>query len=87
MLYLIAVFKNRTESLTFLNLLHSYSPYGNIISTPKELQMPCGISVSFPLSIEKYAIQILKRRSFSSFVGIYKIQKTNNSIRILPNNF
>ena len=67
MFYLIAVFKNRTESLTFLNLMHSYSPYAKIISTPKELLMPCGISVSFPLSDEPFAINILKRRKFSSF--------------------
>ena len=87
MFYFIAVFKNRTDSFSFLTLLHSYSPYAKIINTPKELQMPCGISVSFPLKDESYAIGVLKRRNFSSFVGIYKIQKTNNSIRILPINF
>ncbi len=87
MYFLIIVFKNRTDSITFLNIVKSYTKNAKIINTPQELQMPCGISISMPINNENIAIDILRRRHFSSFVGMYKMLQTNFSQKILPYNY
>lgn len=87
MQYIIAVFKSRTHCYSFLSIIKSYTKHAQIINTPKELNMPCGISVAFDINHFNSAQYILSRRQFSSFAGFYKITQTQNSIRILPAHF
>lgn len=87
MQYIIAVFKSRTDSYLFLNLMRSYSATVKIVNTPKELNMPCGTSVAFNMNMYNIALSTLNRRHFSSFAGTYRIIQTNNSIKILPSTF
>lgn len=84
MQYIIAVFKNRTECYSFLSIMKSYTNSAHIINTPKEINMPCGISVAFKLNNFNDAKYILSRRHFSSFSGFYKILQTSTTLRILP---
>ncbi len=87
MQYIIAVFKSRTESYSFINIMRSYVKNIKIIATPKELNMPCGISVAFDVYNYNIALMLISRRNFSSFSGMYKIIQTHNSIKILPAHF
>ncbi len=67
----IAVFRARTETLTFASLLKSYGVRVGIINTPRRLNVSCGISVTFESAYLSVAENILKRRKFDSFAGIY----------------
>ncbi len=87
MQYALAVFKSRVDCFSFLNILSSYTKHANISNTPKELNMPCGVSVKFPLESSVAALNILSRRHFSSFVGIYKVFTSGASFSITPLNF
>lgn len=84
MLYLIAVFKNRSDSIAFLSIMKSYIKDVKIINTPKELNMPCGISVALPLTNAQTVLNMLNRRHFTSFAGIYKMQYSPYGTRIVP---
>lgn len=67
----IAVFRARTDTLTFASLLKSYGVSVGIINTPRKLNVSCGISVTFDGAYLQIAENILKRRRFDSFAGIY----------------
>lgn len=69
--YMIATFRARTETINFANILRSYGVNVMIISTPRQINVSCGISVKFNPAYEGRAKEILSRRKFDSFGGIY----------------
>ncbi|MBR4407655.1 MAG: DUF3343 domain-containing protein [Clostridia bacterium] len=71
-MYLVAVFRARTQTLSFANLLESYGVPVVVINTPRHLNISCGISVKFPASFRHIAEGIISRRTFDTFAGIYQ---------------
>lgn len=69
--YMIAVFRSRTETINFANILRSYRVNVMIVSTPRQINVSCGISVKFNPAYEGRAKEILERRKFDSFGGFY----------------
>lgn len=69
----VIVFRARTETLSFANLLGSYRVPFQIINTPRNLNVSCGISVKFPSAQRHIVQEILSKRAFSSFVGIFPL--------------
>ena len=69
--YMIATFRSRTETINFANILRSYKVNVLIISTPRQINVSCGISVKFNAAYEERAREILSRRKFDSFGGLY----------------
>ncbi len=72
MQYYIAVFRARSETITFAGLLRSYCP-AQVINTPRTINVSCGISVKFSASNIQFAKEILSRRRFDTFVGLFQI--------------
>lgn len=70
---LLAVFRSRTETLNFASILRSYRVPCNIINTPRNINVSCGISVKFYERDIQMVNQILSRRSFDTFAGIYQL--------------
>lgn len=70
---ILAVFRSRTETLTFASLLRSYRVPCNVVNTPRSINVSCGISVKFEHVYSDEAKKILSRRSFSTFAGFYNI--------------
>lgn len=71
MQYVLAVFRARSETFTFANLLRSYGIQAQIVNTPRKLNVSCGISVKFPFEMQGKAREILSRRNFETFVGLF----------------
>lgn len=71
--YYIAVFRARSHTINFANLLNSYKVPCQIINTPRKVNVSCGISVKFDYKDLSTVQQILSRRSFDTFGGIYQI--------------
>lgn len=69
--YIIVVFKARTETLSFANILRGYNVPFQIINTPRNLNLSCGISVKMPAFRRDIAEEILRKRNFQSFAGIF----------------
>jgi len=70
---MLAVFRSRTETLSFATLLNSYGVYCSVINTPRQINVACGISVKFSKKDELIARSILSRRRFDTFAGFYNI--------------
>ena len=82
MLYIIAVFRSRNETLYLANMLKATGIPFVVINTPKEAGQACGISVRFD---EKYLQNVKKciaTKPFRAFVGFYKIAYFQNKLRV-----
>lgn len=71
--YVIAVFINRAQSQMFSKILFRYRVNNQIVSTPRELGVSCGLSVKFNIVNLKQAKIALNSGSYSSFKNFYKI--------------
>ena len=70
---LLAVFRSRTETINFANILKSYGVRVMIVTTPRQINVSCGISVRFGKEHLEKAKDILARRKFSTFAGVFEI--------------
>jgi len=68
---LLAVFRSRTETLNFASILRSYNIPCSIVNTPRSINVSCGISAKFPISLKQTAQEIISRRNFNTFAGFY----------------
>ena len=70
-MYYVAVFRARTQTLTFASLLRSYGANVEIINTPRNLNISCGISARFSANFLPIAKSIISRRTFDTFAGFF----------------
>jgi hypothetical protein len=84
MIYVLAVFRSRTQTMTFFNILKSYRINCFVVNTPRQIMTACGISVKFDTKSLDFAKNILFRRKFDSFVGFYKVTTINHSLITTP---
>ena len=78
--YCLLVFKSRNETLYFANMLMKNGYRANIINTPKQLGLSCGISVQFAENLLGIAKSFLRTKNFNSFVGFYRVSIANNQM-------
>lgn len=69
---ILAVFKNRSETLRFYKSLQRLGGGGSIVNTPSGLRQGCGISVAFKAQNRLKAELIIKQNIFSTFLGFYR---------------
>lgn len=74
MTYFIVVFRSRSETMKFANILNSYGFKSAFVSTPRKISVSCGISVKIEPKGLQVAKEILKRRQFYTFGGIYYLK-------------
>ncbi|MBQ3495055.1 MAG: DUF3343 domain-containing protein [Clostridia bacterium] len=72
---ILIVFRARSETMNFAMLAKSYGINYQIVNTPRIINVSCGISVKINFAYIEKAKDILKRRSFSTFAGVYKIEQ------------
>ncbi|NCB48705.1 MAG: DUF3343 domain-containing protein [Clostridia bacterium] len=70
MFYLI-VFRARSETMKFYSILSSYGVKSEIVNTPRQISVACGISLKISSQDVPIAKEILTRRQFNTFAGIY----------------
>jgi hypothetical protein len=81
--YAIAVFTIRTQTIMFYKILISNGVRCEVIETPKQAHLACGISVKF---LEKDILRVKKFMSgnLNSFCGYYKILYLHNKVVVVP---
>lgn len=76
--YIIVAFRSRANTIKFYEILRNNNIYAEIVNTPKEAGVGCGLSVK----VNKSQLEIIKRaiRSLSmpSFAGIFLVNKYKN---------
>ncbi len=71
----VVVFKSRTQVMYFIDIMNKNGHTAKSVSTPKEARIGCGISAEIKLSSLTYAYNVIKRVGFSSFYGVFIIEK------------
>lgn len=76
----LVVFRARSETMKFANLLSSYGYRAIIVNTPRKISVACGVSIKIDFIALDTAKLILSRRQFYTFAGIYNYENDNYSI-------
>lgn len=82
MIYIIAVFRSRNETLYLANMLIALGNRVSVINTPKEVGQACGISVRFEEKILPIAKKCLSTKPFRAFAGFYRITQNQSNLKI-----
>lgn len=70
---ILIVFRARSETMNFAMLLRSYKISCQVVNTPRVINVSCGVSVKTSIAYLEQIDNILQRRKFSSYGGVYQI--------------
>ncbi len=73
-MWVLAVFRSRSQSLDFAEKLTSYGIYAQTVAAPKEAKIGCGLCVRFEERNFARVFAILKLGKYSTFKGFYKTE-------------
>lgn len=80
--YVAVAFRSRSETVAFSKFLKRYGIYCEIINTPKEAGVGCGLSIK----IDKNYFRTVKRAVFafngSSFAGFFLVRTFGGKRRV-----
>ncbi len=82
MVYCIAVFRSRNETLYLANMLSAMGIRAGVINTPKEAGQACGICVRFDERALPRIKQALASRPFRAFVGFFRLSQNQNFLNV-----
>lgn len=75
--YMIATFRSRNATVKVYNyLISEYSFNCALVSTPRQANVGCGLSIKF--STSDYSFMANGLAGFETFAGIFKVTVTNN---------
>lgn len=78
----LVVFRSKNETLKFSSLLASYGHKSSIVNTPRQISVSCGVSAKISPQALGATRQILTRRQFYTFAGIFAITNNNQYVKI-----
>lgn len=84
--YILAVFRSRTQTLSFDKILRSYGVKCRIVNTPKQVIVACGLSIKLSVKDFEDAFNIFCRRNFDNFAGFFYVKENGKSMTIQPIN-
>lgn len=70
---LLAVFRSRSQAMDCMNKMRAYGVPAQLINTPKEANVGCGLSIRIPLNYASKAKTIIARIGYSAFYGYMKL--------------
>lgn len=73
-MYIIAVFRSRTQTVNFKEELKRRGIRAETVSTPREVAIGCGLSVKLNKEDFLLAKEIQQRMKSSAFVGFYEAE-------------
>ncbi len=73
----LAVFRSRTDVLSFIDDMRDNYAFANSVPTPKELKLGCGISAEFSVSSVSVAKKLVNSGRYPSFYTFATVEKRN----------
>lgn len=70
----IAVFRSRAQAIDCNSRLRASGVPSNIVNTPKEANVGCGLSVKIPNNMQRRASAVIANGNYSAFYGFYTMQ-------------
>ena len=80
--YIVVAFRSRTHTIKFYNFLGQNGILSEIINTPKEAGVGCGLSVKLSISMVEIAKKGVRITALSSFAGIFRVKNLGGNILI-----
>jgi len=78
---LIAV-KSRQHAIYLSDMLRAAGCPAQLVSTPREISLGCGLSIRFPINMTREVIKVYERYRFP-ISGIYHIKQRGNRMQII----
>ena len=84
MTYILAIFRSRSQAVDCNIRLKSFSVAAELINTPKEANIGCGLSIKIPHNEMQFerAKSIIKKANYSAFYGYFVIQQTFGRLQL-----
>ena len=81
----IAAFRSRQQVMRFDAALRRAGVRGQIISTPRDVSIGCGLSVRFELSDAPVVYNVFRQVHPSNLIGFYRVERDEHARpRITP---
>lgn len=83
--YVVIAFRSREHSVKFSAILTERGIPNNLVNTPKEAGVGCGLSVKVSENNYYFAVRLLRKVNFSSFAGAFKVKEYGGkkSVRLI----
>ena len=76
--YVVVAFRSRAQTLKAFEIIKSFGFNVEIVNTPKEAGVGCGLSVKIQKGLVYTVKEIVKKLSLSSFAGFFLVKITSN---------
>ncbi len=76
MTYILAIFRSRAQAVDCNVRLKSMGVTAELINTPKEANVGCGLSIKLTHAAAERAKSIIKHANYSAFYGFYVMNNT-----------
>lgn len=82
MTYILAIFRSRAQAVDCNVRLKSTGIASELINTPREANIGCGLSLKIPHNAAERAKIIIKRANYPAFYGFFFMQSTYGRIQL-----
>ena len=83
-IYALAAFRSRQSVLRFDSALNEYGITSDIITTPRQISMGCGLSVRFDLAQLALAENLYYSGGYNNLIGFYRLNMDGTRVLISP---
>ena len=82
--YGVAAFRSRQQVLRFEAALRRQGVPAQVVTTPRDISMGCGLSVRFPLERLQDVRRALLANGPGNLIGLYEAQYDGMRLRVRP---
>ena len=80
--YGIAAFRSRQQVLRFEAALRREGIAAQVVTTPRDVALGCGLSVRFRLEDAQRVLRVLNRERPGNLVGVYRVERIGGRSRL-----
>lgn len=83
-IYGVAAFRSRQQVLRFESALRRFGIPAQVVTTPRDVSMGCGLSVRFPMEYARSVRQALTASPTGNLIGLYRAEYDGQRLSVTP---
>ena len=83
-IYGVAAFRSRQQVLRFEAALKRQGIPAQVVTTPRDIAMGCGLSVRFPMEYLQDVRRALLTANVGNLIGLYRAEYDGTRLRVRP---
>lgn len=83
-IYGVAAFRSRQQVLRFESALNRQGVPAQVVTTPRDISMGCGLSVRFPVEYAPAVRRALAAQETGNLIGLYRAEYDGGRLRVRP---